>query len=962
MNNIIASIEKIHSGTFFVKIDNVIKELQNNDELPLGAEILGHRNNTLDNSVDIFIPSMNKTISLSGNNSLLLDDGYFELLAMMSDDNSNLIDENKDAVVSNEEYQKQLENLEETAAGDTTKEELPALQALSYSSEYQISDNYETINLQNLDTYTTFSSDITSSLDTTSSLTGTNQPPIIYEDIALSIEKFSLTEESITLDTVIAKFDITNIQNLAQPITYAINSDYEDFFIINQTTGEITLTQNGIDAINSDNGIDMDSIDFSLVISNPTDSITQNISIDVQRINDNPPTLSAETSPLVEESLSTNTIIGKVNVSDLDDGDSNTPYTYSLDPTNTNFRVDESGNIYLTQAGIDAINSDVGIDITNLNFDVYVNDGSNVYSQNLSFDITRVNDNALDFTPTPSTTVSENSVSVGTIVATIDITDLDDSTYEYSLEGTHANYLTIEDGVVKLNSDGVNAINSDIGVDLTQLSFSVKVTDTEYNETITKAVTVDVARVDENAPTITINSQVTTLEEQNNLSTTTIVATISATDIDDSSNITYSIKPSSTSDYFSVDTNGVITLSQNGVDTINSDVGVDLTSLSFIVVASDGTNASEQNISFDITRVNDNAPTISISTQNTLTEESISTATIVAQLTASDLDDLDTNNLNFSLSLTSANRDYFVVSSTGLVTLTQAGIDRINNDSLSELTTLNLTVEVTDGVFSTTKDLTIDITRVYDTPPVIDVSSFAQIAIDGAVAGDTVSKIFFGDLDDNDDVTYTITAGNNNGFFEIDNTNDSIVLTEAGATYINTHGESILANLTIQASDKSDNLSNTQTIQIKTISNLTFPPNSENSDGFLEGTDSNENFEYDATPIDGKGGYDTFFLQDDVNINLTGLAKNIEKIDLSVNGTHTVSNVSLQDVIDATDASNDLIIYGGLDDSVSLTNEWQSDGQIVENGVTYNQYSDVRESGDPTVVLKISQDVDTQIG
>ncbi|PNM61311.1 hypothetical protein AL546_023180 [Vibrio vulnificus] len=60
------------------------------------------------------------------------------------------------------------------------------------------------------------------------------------------------------------------------------------------------------------------------------------------------------------------------------------------------------------------------------------------------------------------------------------------------------------------------------------------------------------------------------------------------------------------------------------------------------MTASDGTNtSSESQVTVNITRVNDNAPTIDTAAGSTVTEESVSTSTVVATFTASDLDDQD---------------------------------------------------------------------------------------------------------------------------------------------------------------------------------------------------------------------------------------------------------------------------------------------------------------------------------
>ncbi len=117
-----------------------------------------------------------------------------------------------------------------------------------------------------------------------------------------------------------------------------------------------------------------------------------------------------------------------------------------------------------------------------------------------------------------------------------------------------------------------------------------------------------------------------------------MVATFTASDLDDQDNVTYEITSGNDNNYFAIDSDGKVTLTDAGVAAINSDAGVDLTSLTLGVTASDGTNtSSESQVTVNITRVNDNAPTIDTAAGSTVTEESVSTSTVVATFTASDV-------------------------------------------------------------------------------------------------------------------------------------------------------------------------------------------------------------------------------------------------------------------------------------------------------------------------------------
>ncbi|MCA0766203.1 Ig-like domain-containing protein, partial [Vibrio vulnificus] len=265
-----------------------------------------------------------------------------------------------------------------------------------------------------------------------------------------------------------------------------------------------------------------------------------------------------------------------------------------------------------------------------------------------------------------------------------------------------------EDGAWELSVSG-----SDLAVD-TAFEVTVNSTDAAGNEVTSKGESVH--RLN-NAPTIDTAAGSTVTEES--VSTSTVVATFTASDLDDQDNVTYEITSGNDNNYFAIDSDGKVTLTDAGVAAINSDAGVDLTSLTLGVTASDGTNtSSESQVTVNITRVNDNAPTIDTAAGSTVTEESVSTSTVVATFTASDLDDQD----NVTYEITSGNdNNYFAIDSDGKVTLTDAGVAAINSDAGVDLTSLTLGVTASDGTnTSSESQVTVNITRVNDNAPTID--------------------------------------------------------------------------------------------------------------------------------------------------------------------------------------------------------------------------------------------------
>ncbi|WP_221797202.1 beta strand repeat-containing protein [Oceanobacter mangrovi] len=115
----------------------------------------------------------------------------------------------------------------------------------------------------------------------------------------------------------------------------------------------------------------------------------------------------------------------------------------------------------------------------------------------------------------------------------------------------------------------------------------------------------------------------------------------------------------------------------------------------------------------------------------------------------------------------------------------------------------------------------------------------------------------------------------------------------------------------------------------------------------------------------GANGLDTLVLAAGDSIDFSALDNpqllNFEAIDLTYDadtttqGDHALANLSLQDVIDMTDAANDLIIFGDSGDTVSLAGGgWSLSGSSSADGHDFDVYVN---SGDASVSLKIEDTV-----
>ncbi|WP_274057171.1 tandem-95 repeat protein [Vibrio parahaemolyticus] len=127
----------------------------------------------------------------------------------------------------------------------------------------------------------------------------------------------------------------------------------------------------------------------------------------------------------------------------------------------------------------------------------------------------------------------------------------------------------------------------------------------------------------------------------------------------------------------------------------------------------DGELTDEAKVTVTVNPVND-APIIKVEAVESITEDTVSTDTVVATLTARDT---DTPEDQLTVSLENNSNGYFVLVGDE-VKLTQAGVDAVNNDELN-LKDLTISASVSDGVNPTASDSdSLIVNRVNDAPTV----------------------------------------------------------------------------------------------------------------------------------------------------------------------------------------------------------------------------------------------------
>ncbi|CZF80831.1 Poly(beta-D-mannuronate) C5 epimerase 2 [Grimontia celer] len=587
--------------------------------------------------------------------------------------------------------------------------------------------------------------------------------------LSLSVE--DLTEQSVSESTLVATISASDGDGDEISLTLLNNQD--GYFRLDGS--EIYLTADGVAAINED-GVDaVSSLPISVQASDGKFNVVASDDVTIARVNDNAPVITLNETDVMEESVSVGDVVATISASDLD-GDA---VTFSLSGTHADWVTIDGNEVQLTAAGVAAINDD-GAEITAINFTVTASDGSRTGRDDASVSVTRVNDNDPVITLT-EVGVTEESVSVGTVVATISASDADENTLTYSISGTHADWVTISGDEVKLTAAGVAAINDD-GAEITAINFTVTASDGA--RTGSDDASVSVTRVNDNDPVITL-TEVGVTEES--VSVGAVVATISASDADEDT-LTYSISGTH-ADWVTIDGNE-IQLTAAGVAAINDD-GAEITAINFTVTASDGSRTGSDDASVSVTRVNDNDPVITL-TEVGVTEESVSVGAVVATISASDADE---DTLTYSISGTHAD---WVTIDGNEVQLTAAGVAAINDDG-AEITAINFTVTASDGSRTSSDDANVSVTRVNDNDPVLSVS-VNDLTEESVSENDVVATLTATDADENA-VTYSL-SNNDNNYFTL--SGNQVLLTAAGVAAINSDSAAsplTSMSFTVEASD-----------------------------------------------------------------------------------------------------------------------------------------------------------------
>ncbi|MBE4731255.1 tandem-95 repeat protein [Vibrio parahaemolyticus] len=770
-------------------------------------------------------------------------------------------------------------------------------------------------------TYNVTDGQLTDEAKVTVTVNPVNDMPTIKVDAVESI-----TEDAVSTDTVVATLTVRDTDTPEDQLTVSLENNSNGYFVL--VGNEVKLTQAGVDAVNNDE-LNLKDLTISASVSdgvNPTANDSD--SLIVNRVNDAPTIKVDAVESITEDAVNTDTVVAALTVRDTDTPEDQ--LAVSLENNSNGYFVLVGNEVKLTQAGVDAVNNDE-LNLKDLAISASVSDGVNpTASDSDSLIVNRVNDaptvenaiadqelsedfatytidlndafkdsdSALNFSVSGNSNVLvsiENGIATisptadwnGSETLTFTATDPSGESVSQTVNFTVAPVADIvadkatvvedtptiikvlgndtfegDDKVVSLDTNngpanGTVSVNPDGSVTYTPNdnyhgadSFTYIVTSGGVSESTT--VNVDVTPVND-APVA--KDDIATTQED---TAVTIDVLPNDTDIDgDTLRIDSASVPSDQGTVEIVDGKLVFTPAEN----FNGDAEITYT-------VTDGELTDEAKVSVTVNPVND-APTIKVDAVESITENAVSTDTVVATLTVRDT---DTPEDQLTVSLENNSNGYFVLVGNE-VKLTQAGVDAVNNDELN-LKDLTISASVSDGVNPTANDSdSLIVNRVNDAPTVENAIADQELSEDFATYTIDLNDAF----KDSDSALNFSVSGNSNVLVSIENGiatisptadwNGSETLT---FTATDPSGESIsqTVNFTVApvadiVADKATVVEDTPTI-IKVLSNDTFEDDGkvvslDTNNGPANGTVSvNPDGSVTYTPNDNYHGTDSF--------------------------------------------------------------------------------------------------------
>ncbi|WMN93107.1 tandem-95 repeat protein [Vibrio parahaemolyticus] len=663
-------------------------------------------------------------------------------------------------------------------------------------------------------TYAVTDGQLTDEAKVTVTVNPVNDAPIIKVDAVESI-----TEDAVSTDTVVATLEVADTDTPEDQLTVSLENNSNGYFVL--VGNEVKLTQAGVDAVNNDE-LNLKDLTISASVSdgvNPTASDSD--SLIVNRVNDAPTIKVDAVESITEDAVSTDTVVATLTVRDTDTPEDQ--LTVSLENNSNGYFVLVGNEVKLTQAGVDAVNNDE-LNLKDLTISASVSDGVNPTAiDSDSLIVNRVNDAPTVENAIADQVLSED-FDTYTIDLNEVFKDTD-SSLEFSVSGNNSIQISIVSGVATITPTAdwngketitftakdpsgesvsqtvdftvapvvdIEADSADVVEDTPTI---INVLGNDTFESTDKVVSLDANNGPKNGTVIVNNDgTVTYTPDDNYVGEDTFTYIVTSGGVSESTTVEVNVTPVNDAPVAKDDIATTQEDTAVTIDVLPNDTDVDGDKLSIqsasvpeaqgkveivegklvftpaenfngdaeiTYTVTDGQLTDEAKVTVTVNPVND-APTIKVDAVESITEDAVSTDTVVATLTVRDT---DTPEDQLTVSLENNSNGYFVLVGNE-VKLTQAGVDAVNNDELN-LKDLTISASVSDGVNPTANDRdSLVVNRVNDAPTVENAiadqvlsEDFDAYTIDlNEVFKDSDSSLEFS-VSGNDNIQISIVSG-----------------------------------------------------------------------------------------------------------------------------------------------------------------------------------------------------------
>ncbi|MEO1211196.1 MAG: cadherin domain-containing protein, partial [Cyanobacteria bacterium J06638_20] len=583
-----------------------------------------------------------------------------------------------------------------------------------------------------------------------------NEAPFLTGASPLEV---SIDEDALNNDLVVDVSPEFDDPDAGDSLTFTVLSgDPGGVFDLDLNTGQLRVD----DAL----GLDFEvTPSFSLVVqaSDGALAVEQTLNITVNNVNEPPVILN--TAFTVAEDADNSDVVGSLGV--IPDGDTVTYEIISGNPDNIfSIAADASGDGVITVANSDFLDAET---VGSYILTVRATDDDSVAplsdTQQVVITVSEVNEPPIvsDFT----FDLAENSA-IGAFVGRAIVDDPESGALTFTIDDV------VADGIFDIDNDGniTVADNTVLDFEVNPASFVLPIIVDDGTNTVNFDVTVNITDVNE-APIFTPPAGPFTVPESA-ITGTPVGAAIVATDNDAGQTLTYSIVTGNVDNVFAIDANGQISIANAAAldaeerDSytltlqVTDDADVPLSDTLQVIV-----NVGEEN----------EAPIIQNQNAEFTVGEQPADGLSVGSVMAIDPDgDALTYNI-----ISGDINDVFDISPTGEITV-PVGADL----DFADASVYFLTVEVSDGTLTTDAEVTINVTDINVAPEFTtdatgntptDTYTFGPIAETVSVGG-AVGQVFADDFD-GDTLTYSITGGNTDDAFAINETTGEITIAAA---------------------------------------------------------------------------------------------------------------------------------------------------------------------------------------